>query len=135
MIMLDEFDIARVAPRRNTLLGPWFHTRFTLVHCHARDTTHAEVGKQWHRAHAVCGHQTCIFVADAHVRIFSLDLLNVVRFLFDCEWLELRYCPANAMNRTAYECAHRARWLRFMRTTIEFSGPSRTRECATDNEA
>ena len=49
-------------------------------------------------------------LAGAHVRIFSLDLVTVVQFLLDGEWVELRYCPVNAINRTAYEYARRARW-------------------------
>ena len=54
-------------------------------------------------------------LAGAHVRIYSLDLLNVRQFLFDGEWLELRYCSVSAIHHTAYEYAHRAR---FMRATI-----------------
>ena len=49
-------------------------------------------------------------LAGAHVRIFSLDLVTVVQFLLDGEWVELRHCPVNAINRTAYEYARRARW-------------------------
>ena len=39
------------------------------------------------------------------------------------EWLELRYCPVNAINRTADEYAHRAQCLRFTSATIEYIGP------------
>ena len=41
--------------------------------------------------------------AAAHVRLFSMHLLNVVSLLLDGEWLELRHCPFNATNRAAEE--------------------------------
>ena len=47
------------------------------------------------------------------------DLFNVVPLLLDGEWLELRHCPINTINRAAYEHGHRSRSSRFMRATGE----------------
>ena len=67
-------------------------------------------------------------LAGVHARLFSSQLLNVVQFLLDGEWLELRNCSINTINRSAYEHVHRSRWLRFMRATIELIELPRTRE-------
>ena len=67
-------------------------------------------------------------LAAAH--LFSTDLLNVVPLLIDGEWLELRHCTINTINRAACKHVHRSRWSRFMRATIKLIGLPRTRECA-----
>ena len=61
-------------------------------------------------------------LAGVHARLFSLNHLNVVPSLLDGEWLELRRCPINTINRAANEHVHRSRWSRFMRATIELIG-------------
>ena len=52
-------------------------------------------------------------------------------FLFDGDWLELRICPVNAINRTAYGHTHRARWLTFVPATVELLKLSRSHWHAT----
>ena len=68
--------------------------------------------------------------AAAHARLFSMNFLNVVPLLLDGEWLELRNCPSNTINRTAFEHVHRSRWLRYLRATIELLWLPRTCEGA-----
>ena len=53
-------------------------------------------------------------LAAARARLFSMDLLNVVSLFVDGEWLELRHCPTDTINRAAYEHVHRSRLSRFM---------------------
>ena len=55
--------------------------------------------------------------------------------LLDGEWLELRFCPINDINRDVYERVHPTRWLGYMRTTIELLGLPRTSERAAAYEA
>ena len=74
-------------------------------------------------------------LAADHVCLFSMDLLNVVPLLLDGEWLELRYCPFNAINRAAFEHVHRPHWLSYMRATMELPGHPRTCERVVASEA
>ena len=74
-------------------------------------------------------------LAAAHVRLFSMDLLNLVPLSLDGEWLELRYCVLDTINCAACECLHRSRWLSYMRATIDLLGLPRTCECAVACEA
>ena len=43
---------------------------------------------------------TVMSLAFAHEHVYSLDLIDVVQFLFDGDWLELRICPASVARRT-----------------------------------
>ena len=49
---------------------------------------------------------TVMSLAFAHEHVYSLDLIDVVQFLFDGDWLELRICPASAISRAAYGHSH-----------------------------
>ena len=55
--------------------------------------------------------------AFAHDHANSLDFLDVVQFLFDGDWLELRISPAGAISRATNVHSHRARWVRFVRAS------------------
>ena len=58
--------------------------------------------------------------ADARSTLWTF--LDVVQFLFDGDWLELRICPMRIVSRVAYGSSHRARWWRYMRATVERLG-------------
>ena len=64
-----------------------------------------------------------------------MDLLNDVPLLLDGQWLELRYCPVNAINRAACENVHWSRWLAYMRDVIKLLRLPRTCERAAACEA
>ena len=47
---------------------------------------------------------------DAEAASTLWTFLDVVQFLFEEDWLELRIFPTRAVSRVAYGYSHRARW-------------------------